>query len=86
MLKILEDQQGNLVPGKLSEVEQSPVDVQSPKLERTAQPELCREQRPAQVEVSPLNRGKAQLPAASLLLRVHMCSSQKHKGTEHSSR
>lgn len=48
MLQILDGQQGSLVPGKLSVTEQSPLDVQSPKLETAVQPQLRREKGPAQ--------------------------------------
>lgn len=88
MLKIWEDQQGNLVPGKLSVVEESPEDVQSPKLEGTVQPELCREQGPAQAVGVTFEQGQTTLLSRllpPLLLCVHMDNSQKHKGTAHPS-
>lgn len=42
-------------------VEQSPVDVQSPKLERTVQAELCREQGPAQAVGVTFEQGQTTL-------------------------
>lgn len=88
MLKIWEDQQGNLVPGKLSVVEESPEDVQSPKLEGTVQPELCREQGPAQAVGVTFEQGQTKLLSRLLpllLLCVHMDNSQKYKGAAHPS-
>lgn len=62
------------------------MDVQSPKLERSVEAELCREQGQPRLQVSPLRRGKAQcsLTAASsaaVWAHVQLSEAPRHRGS-----